>query len=438
MADAQKQQNEVCEIGPTGADGIAVSKKFHRMQDEVYYIRESKAPEGYVISDEIKEVTTEAEQISNPVLFTDEKAKTKIQIRKTAANGITLLQGAVFELYETAECTGKPLLTLPATGTNGIATSDSFQITQEWYYLKEKTAPAGYEVSTTVIPVKPENGATLTVGPILNGKADDMAEIHILKKEAGSDKVLAGAVYGIYPSKDCIAGTEIGMIGPTDAGGKADSGKFVKKQSSYYLKELQAPEGYECSDTVTEVNLDNGEGRAGNPVTLYDTQKKSKIQIYKYQTTTGSPLRGITFTVYTDEECTKPFTDVSTAANGTLTTGDDGYAVSKEFVPTQEIYYIKETAVPQDYSFTLPDTVWEISVTAGETAEIQIANGALAKIYVRKTAKDDPNTTLSGAEFDIYKDFECTMKVGSVGPHTRSFHVTGVQTCALPICRTDR
>lgn len=416
MADAQKQQNEVCEIGPTGADGIAVSKKFHRMQDEVYYIRESKAPEGYVISDEIKEVTTEAEQISNPVLFTDEKAKTKIQIRKTAANGITPLQGAVFELYETAECTGKPLLTLPATGTNGIATSDSFQITQEWYYLKEKTAPAGYEVSTTVIPVKPENGATLTVGPILNGKADDMAEIHILKKEAGSDKVLAGAVYGIYPSKDCIAGTEIGMIGPTDAGGKADSGKFVKKQSSYYLKELQAPEGYECSDTVTEVNLDNGEGGAGNPVTLYDTQKKSKIQIYKYQTTTGSPLRGITFTVYTDAKCTKPFTDVSTAANGTLTTGDDGYAVSEKFVPTQEIYYIKETAVPQDYSFTLPDTVWEISVTAGETAEIQIANGALAKIYVRKTAKDDPNTTLSGAEFDIYKDFECTMKVGSVGP----------------------
>ena len=416
MADAQKQQNEVCEIGPTGADGIAVSKKFHRMQDEVYYIRESKAPEGYVISDEIKEVTTEAEQISNPVLFTDEKAKTKIQIRKTAANGITPLQGAVFELYETAECTGKPLLTLPATGTNGIATSDSFQITQEWYYLKEKTAPAGYEVSTTVIPVKPENGATLTVGPILNGKADDMAEIHILKKEAGSDKVLAGAVYGIYPSKDCIAGTEIGMIGPTDAGGKADSGKFVKKQSSYYLKELQAPEGYECSDTVTEVNLDNGEGGAGNPVTLYDTQKKSKIQIYKYQTTTGSPLRGITFTVYTDAKCTKPFTDVSTAANGTLTTGDDGYAVSEEFVPTQEIYYIKETAVPLDYSFTLPDTVWEISVTAGETAEIQIANGALAKIYVRKTAKDDPNTTLSGAEFDIYKDFECTMKVGSVGP----------------------
>ena len=35
---------------------------------------------------------------------------------------------------------------------------------------------------------------------------------------------------------------------------------------------------------------------------------------------------------------------------------------------------------------------------------------------MRKTAKDDPNTTLSGAEFDIYKDFECTMKVGSVGP----------------------
>ena len=77
-----------------------------------------------------------------------------------------------------------------------------------------------------------------------------MAEIHILKKEAGSDKVLAGAVYGIYPSKDCIAGTEIGMIGPTDAGGKADSGKFVKKQSSYYLKELQAEQTDEATTRI--------------------------------------------------------------------------------------------------------------------------------------------------------------------------------------------
>ena len=77
--------------------------------------------------------------------------------------------------------------------------------------------------------VKPENGATLTVRSILNGKADDMAEIHILKKEAGSDKVLAGAVYGIYPSKDCIAGTEIGMIRLDRCGWKGRFRKICKE-----------------------------------------------------------------------------------------------------------------------------------------------------------------------------------------------------------------
>ena len=58
-----------------------------------------------------------------------------------------------------------------------------FQITQEWYYLKESIAPPGYELSTTVIPVKPKNGATLTVGPIRNGQEEDMTEIHIIKKD---------------------------------------------------------------------------------------------------------------------------------------------------------------------------------------------------------------------------------------------------------------
>ena len=48
---------------------------------------------------------------------------------------------------------------------------------------------------------------------------------------------------------------KFGSIGPTGDNGKASSGKFVKPQDqdTYYLKELQAPEGYECSDEVIAV-----------------------------------------------------------------------------------------------------------------------------------------------------------------------------------------
>ena len=419
--NALNQQNEVCQIGPTKADGTAVSEKFHRTQ-EVYYVRESQAPTGYVLSGDIREVNTEVDKIAQTGEFKNERATTSIQILKTAKDGTTPLKGAQFGLYATPECI-KPILTLPLTGDVGRATSEEFQITQEWYYLKESIAPPGYELSTTVIPVKPTNGATLTVGPIRNGQEEDMTEIHIIKKDKDkTDKLLAGAVYGIYLTDACKAGTEVGSIGPTGDNGKASSGKFVKPQDqdTYYLKELQAPEGYECSDEVIEVPGPKGQGTAADPVVVLDTRKMSRIQLYKYDSATGSPLSNVTFTVYKDKECTKPFTSVSAASDGTMKTGEDGYAISEDFVAEQNIYYVKETGVPADYPFQIPDTVWEVSVAAGETTTIEVANGALAKIYVKKIAEKASDTeadiNLSGAEFDIYKDAACTIKVGSVGP----------------------
>ena len=186
------------------------------------------------------------------------------------------------------------------------------------------------------------------------------------------------------------------------------------------FKELQAPEGYECSDEVISVPGANGQGTAADPVVVLDTRKMSRIQLYKYDSATGSPLSNVTFTVYKDKECTKPFTSVSTASDGTMITGEDGYAISEDFVAEQDIYYVKETDVPEDYPFQIPDTVWEVSVTSGETAKLEVANGALAKIYIKKIAEkaseDETDTPLFGAEFDIYKDAACTIKVGSVGP----------------------
>ena len=213
------------------------------------------------------------------------------------------------------------------------------------------------------------------------------------------------------------------MIGPTGENGRARSGKFVKPQDqdTYYLKELQAPEGYKCSDEVIAVPGEvTGQGTEDDPYVLLDTRETSRIQLYKFDSATGSSLSGVTFTVYTDSKCEHPFTAVSITGDGTLITGEDGYATSADFVAEQDIYYVKETGVPADYPFQIPDTVWEVSVTSGETAKLEVANGALAKIYIKKIAekasKDGTDTPLSGAEFDIYKDAACTIKVGSVGP----------------------
>ena len=63
-----------------------------------------------------------------------------------------------------------------------------------------------------------------------------MTEIHIIKKDKDkTDKLLAGAIYGIYLTNACEAGTEDGSLGPTGHDGKASSGKFVKAQDTYCL-----------------------------------------------------------------------------------------------------------------------------------------------------------------------------------------------------------
>lgn len=236
--------------------------------------------------------------------FENERATTKIQIVKTDQNGENPLAGAIFRLYKTPECDDTPVLIFQPTGEDGAASSADFQITQEWYYLKEVKAPEGYTLSRTVIPVKPQNGATVTVEPIRNGKDGDMAEIHIIKKDQNDpDKVLAGAIYGIYLTDSCEPGTEVGSIGPTKEDGSASSGTFVKIQNNYYLKELQAPEDYECSEDVVEVNVEENEGTVEHPVVLYDTKEQSQIKVYKYDTILKEQIKGIQFTAYLDKEC---------------------------------------------------------------------------------------------------------------------------------------
>ena len=409
--DAQKQQNAVCDIGPTGADGIAKSEEFHRTQETPYYVRESQAPAGYILSSDIYEVETTVGGVSETDEIVNDPKITDVQILKTTKDGKTPLAGALFALYESPD-SRTPVTVFPLTGENGIAHSDPVNITQEWYYLKELRAPKGYERIETAIPVRLENGETTYVGPLKNGS--DMDEIHILKLEDKDFTPLAGAIYGIYENEDCEEGTEIGSIGPTADDGRATSRKFVRTQDVYYLRELQAPEGYERSDQPIVVNLAGGDGTEENPVKVLDTKKMSQIKIYKYDTVLKEQIKGIQFTAYLDKEC-KNKTDFKFAL-----TDDDGYAVSDLFTPTQDIYYVKETGVPDDYPFQIPDTVWEVSVISGETAKLEVANGALAKIYIKKIAekasKDGTDTPLSGAEFDIYKDAACTIKVGSVGP----------------------
>ena len=62
---------------------------------------------------------------------------------------------------------------------------------------------------------------------------------------------LDGARYGVYSDADCSS-----LAGTLVTGADGVSNVLTLSPQTYYIKELEAPEGYICSDTVTEVVLE--------------------------------------------------------------------------------------------------------------------------------------------------------------------------------------
>ena len=79
-----------------------------------------------------------------------------------------------------------------------------------------------------------------------------MAKIEIVKKDAGSNAKVAGAVYGIY--SDEAGKNLIAKMPATDAYG-ASSITIEKTQNTVYLKEISVPNGYVLDTKAYGINL---------------------------------------------------------------------------------------------------------------------------------------------------------------------------------------
>lgn len=89
----------------------------------------------------------------NPYTLTvNNKLKASIKITKVdSSNFAKTLSGAVFELYDenpNNNSSAVPIATSAQTGDDGIATFDNLEY--KTYYIKEKTAPSGYQISNAV------------------------------------------------------------------------------------------------------------------------------------------------------------------------------------------------------------------------------------------------------------------------------------------------
>ena len=245
----------------------------------------------------------------------------------------------------------------------------------------------------------------------------DEATVKIIKKDKGSNALLAGAVYGIYADEACTK--LIKKMPATNAKGESEV-KITKTQDTVYLREISGPSGYVLDTKAYGVKLVVGQTASKN---LTDKEQKGALTIYKEgEVLTGATVTedGVTFT-YEKRKLKGAVYSVYAgadikAADGTLiykkgalvkdnlVTGDDGSVTLKDlYLGT---YTVTETKAPDNYVCKVESKTVEL-VYAGQTVEVQTGSATFlnerqkAAVRVEKQDEETKNP-LSGGIYGLY------------------------------------
>lgn len=244
-----------------------------------------------------------------------------------------------------------------------------------------------------------------------------MAKIEIVKKDAGSNAKVAGAVYGIY--SDEAGKNLIAKMPATDANG-ASSITIEKTQNTVYLKEISVPNGYVLDTKAYGINLIIG-GTTKKDVT--DKEQFADLTVYKEgEVLTGASvtdsgvvfqytkqrLKGAVYNVYAGADIKAAdgrviFQKGALVKEG-LTTGEDGSATLKNL--HLGTYVVTETKAPADYVCKGESKTVTLSY-AGQNVEVAVGNVTFAndrqKASVSVVKQDDTTKNpLSGGIYGLY------------------------------------
>ncbi len=231
----------------TGSDGTV---SFEELEPGEYVLKETKAPEGYVLDEKETDVTISANK-TNSYTITNRKEGPKkpgrIEIIKTDEEG-KLLSDAWFSLIDEKGST------LQNAGTvNGRVAFEDVPVGR--YTVKEVQAPEGYELSGKAVTVTVESNKTVELS-FVNKKSGTPVvpangRITINKVDENSN-ALAGAEFTLYDENNRIVETAV-----TDKDGKVVFESL--KDGRYFVKETKAPEGYVLVNEAKIVDIAGGQ-----------------------------------------------------------------------------------------------------------------------------------------------------------------------------------
>ena len=341
----------------------------------------------------------------------------------TAGDDITAPDGTV--VYKQ----GALVATL-TTDNNGEAVLSN--LTLGTYVITETGAPENYVntgESKTVTLSEGSNSAEAVVGTTTFTNNHQKAKVTVIKQDDTTKNPLAGGIFGLYAGADIKAadGTVVAKKDTliekvaTGADGSAVFTADLPLSSSYYVKELQAPDNYYRNQneiySFTFSYTNDKQAEVEFTHTFRNERVNARIDLMKEDAETGKPqgdakLGKASYGLYAREDIVHPDGKTGVlykagAQVATLTTDDEGKAFIedlylgkyfiKELIPS-EGYLLDETEYDLDCAYE-GDLVKTVKKTA--TSKEQVMKQPFQVIKAADNGKTDADL-LKGVGFSAY------------------------------------
>lgn len=332
----------------------------------IYYLVETKAPDGYTIVNERTEVeVTDGEK---PVVTIENHKNTSIQIQKTDSVTGKYLEGAEFEVRE---LNSNRVVGVYTTDRSGIATTEPLPVGN--YIVVETKAPNGYMLDETHHHVE----VLYDTPAILRVTNQPLTGIMITKVSTVDDTPLMGAKFEIRTAEGRVLGEVT-----TDTTGTATYP--VTEPGVYYVQEVEQPDGYLLDDTVHRVEV-----VAGEIVPLVvENAPEASLVIFKGDADTGRGVAGAVFEVV----------HADGAFIGRYTTDAQGEALIRPIEPGH--YIVTEVSAPEGYELS-GTTQKTITVLAGRINRVTFEDAAYGTLITRLEDQAD-GTPLPNGRFQLF------------------------------------
>lgn len=356
-----------------------------------YYIKEEAAPDGYVSSDYVVEVTAEYQGQEIPVVELSsvyENEPTKIAVKKTDLTTGVELEGAKLTVLDQ-----DGNIVDSWTSVKGEEHLIERLTVGETYTLREELAPYGYlkaeEITFTV-----ENTAEIqkvemkddvpTGTLIINKKGEFLEDVtladtiggwisHLFEYITGALKDVTFEVYALEDiqaadgeSEDYYKKDELIATITTDETGIAKLSDLPLGR--YYVKEKETAEGYVLDEEIREIDLTYVDQDTAEVTWNGDWQnnrQKVEVSVLKKEKDTDRVLEGAVFALSAKDDITNREGDVVLEAGTVIeekATGEDGTLLFEADLPIGYSYTVKETSPAPGFATT--DEVQEFTFTA--------------------------------------------------------------------------